>query len=38
LSWSEVAAQAGGTAEGRRKQLRRALDVVLCGLGVEGDE
>jgi RNA polymerase sigma factor (sigma-70 family) len=38
LSWSEVAAQAGGTAEGRRKQLRRALDVVLCGLGVEGGE
>lgn len=37
LTWSEVAAQAGGTAEGRRKQLRRALDVVLSGLGMEED-
>jgi hypothetical protein len=35
LTWPEVAAQAGGTPEGRRKQLRRALDLVLTGLGLE---
>jgi RNA polymerase sigma factor (sigma-70 family) len=37
LTWSEVAERAGGTPEARRKQLRRALDVVLCGLGLEDE-
>jgi hypothetical protein len=37
LTWSEVAKQTGGTPEARRKQLRRALDAVLCGLGLEDE-
>ncbi len=36
-TWSEVAEHVGGTPEARRKQLRRALDVVLCGLGLEDE-
>jgi RNA polymerase sigma factor (sigma-70 family) len=36
-SWSEVAERAGGTPEARRKQLRRALDIVLAGLGLEDE-
>jgi len=35
MSWAEVADQAGGTPEARRKQLRRALDDVLARLGLE---
>lgn len=37
LTWNEVAERVGGTAEARRKQLRRALDVVLNGLGLEDE-
>jgi RNA polymerase sigma factor (sigma-70 family) len=33
--WSEIVAACGGTVEGRRKQLARALDRVLAELGVE---
>jgi len=36
-AWPEIAAQLGGTAEGRRKQLTRALDRVARELGLEGD-
>jgi RNA polymerase sigma-70 factor (ECF subfamily) len=35
--WAEIAAALGGTAEGRRKQLKRALDRVAPELGLEGD-
>jgi RNA polymerase sigma-70 factor (ECF subfamily) len=36
--WDEIAAELGGTAEGRRKQLARALDRVSRQLGLdEGD-
>lgn len=35
MSWADVAGRAGGTPEGRRKQLRRALDDVLTHLGLE---
>lgn len=34
-SWPEIAAELGGTSEGRRKQLARALDRVLKQLGLE---
>jgi hypothetical protein len=37
LTWTEVAELAGGTPGSRRKQLRRALDVVLQGLGLEDE-
>ena len=38
-SWQEVAEALGGTAEGRRKQLSRALQRVLKELGMEeGDD
>jgi RNA polymerase sigma-70 factor (ECF subfamily) len=33
--WAEIAAALGGTAQGRRKQLERALDRALGGLGLE---
>jgi RNA polymerase sigma-70 factor (ECF subfamily) len=33
--WAEVAARAGGTAEGRRKQLTRAFNRVARELGLE---
>ena len=38
--WATVAAEMGGTAEGRRKQLSRALDRLApeLGLGGGGDE
>jgi RNA polymerase sigma factor (sigma-70 family) len=36
-SWAEVAERVGGTPDARRKQLSRALDVVLCGLGLEDE-
>jgi RNA polymerase sigma-70 factor (ECF subfamily) len=35
LTWIEVAQRTGGTPEARRKQLRRALDAILGGLGLE---
>jgi RNA polymerase sigma-70 factor (ECF subfamily) len=34
LTWPEVTAQLGGTSEGRRKQLTRALDRVTAQLGL----
>ena len=34
--WTAIAAELGGTAEGRRKQLARAADGVLRELGLEG--
>ena len=34
-SWPEIAAELGGTPEGRRKQLTRALDRVAAELGLE---
>lgn len=34
-SWPEIAAELGGTAEARRKQLTRALDRVAAELGLE---
>src|SRR5207244_436954 len=33
--WAEIAAELGGTAEGRRKQLTRALDRVAQELGLD---
>jgi RNA polymerase sigma factor (sigma-70 family) len=36
-SWPEVAAELGGTPEGRRKQLARALDLIAKQLGLEED-
>jgi RNA polymerase sigma-70 factor (ECF subfamily) len=36
--WAEVAAALGGTADGRRMQLKRALDRVAPELGLEDDE
>ncbi len=35
LDWAQVAAQLGGTAEGRRKQLARAIERVGTGLGLD---
>jgi RNA polymerase sigma-70 factor (ECF subfamily) len=35
--WAEIAAELGGTAEGRRKQLTRALDRVAEELGLEDE-
>lgn len=37
-SWGEIAESLGGTAEGRRKQLARALARVAVDLGIEGLE
>lgn len=34
-SWPEIAAELGGTAEARRKQLTRALDRVASELGLD---
>ena len=36
--WAEIAAALGGTADGRRMQLKRALDRVAPALGLEDDE
>jgi RNA polymerase sigma-70 factor (ECF subfamily) len=36
-SWGEIAEQMGGTADGRRMQLTRALDRVSIELGLEDD-
>jgi RNA polymerase sigma-70 factor (ECF subfamily) len=35
--WAEIAAEMGGTANGRRKQLKRALDRVAPELGLEAE-
>ena len=35
--WAEIAAALGGTADGRRMQLKRALDRVAPELGLEDD-
>jgi RNA polymerase sigma-70 factor (ECF subfamily) len=35
LEWAAIAAQMGGTAEGRRKQLTRAIDRVAHDLGLD---
>jgi RNA polymerase sigma-70 factor (ECF subfamily) len=35
LEWTAIAATLGGTADGRRMQLTRALDRVVCELGLE---
>jgi RNA polymerase sigma-70 factor (ECF subfamily) len=37
-SWEEIAVALGGTADGRRMQLRRALDRVTRELGLEADD
>jgi RNA polymerase sigma factor (sigma-70 family) len=34
-TWTEVAAEIGGTAEARRKQLTRALDLIAQQLGID---
>jgi RNA polymerase sigma-70 factor (ECF subfamily) len=36
-SWPEIAAALGGTPDGRRKQLTRALDRVAAELGLEDE-
>jgi DNA-directed RNA polymerase specialized sigma24 family protein len=36
--WAEIAAVLGGTADGRRMQLKRALDRVAPELGLEEEE
>jgi RNA polymerase sigma factor (sigma-70 family) len=38
LTWGEVAARVGGTAQARRVQLGRALDRVAGELGLEDDK
>ena len=35
LSWPEIAAHVGGTAEARRKQLTRTLDLIARQLGID---
>ena len=35
-SWAEVAADLGGTPDGRRKQWARAIDRIVVELGLEG--
>lgn len=37
-AWSEVAAELGGTAEARRKQLARSLDRIATELGIDGGD
>jgi RNA polymerase sigma-70 factor (ECF subfamily) len=36
--WADVAAELGGTAEGRRKQFGRALDRIAAELGLDDPE
>lgn len=36
-TWDEIAAELGGTAEGRRKQFARALDRLAPSLGLDGE-
>jgi DNA-directed RNA polymerase specialized sigma24 family protein len=38
LSWAEIARQLGGTADGRRIQLDRAVRRVSGGLGLDGED
>ena len=38
VGWDEIAAEVGGTAQARRKQLARALDRVTAELGLEEAE
>jgi RNA polymerase sigma factor (sigma-70 family) len=35
--WAEIAAELGGTAEARRKQLARAVERILAELGLDED-
>jgi hypothetical protein len=35
--WAEIATGLGGTAQGRRKQLERAVERVMRQLGLEDD-
>jgi RNA polymerase sigma-70 factor (ECF subfamily) len=37
LTWEEVAARVGGTAQARRVQLTRALDRIARELGIEDE-
>jgi RNA polymerase sigma-70 factor (ECF subfamily) len=37
-AWADIAAEMGGTAQGRRKQLERAVERVSRQLGLEEDE
>ena len=37
LTWEEVAARVGGTAQARRVQFGRAMDRVAADLGLDGD-
>ncbi len=37
-TWAEVAGELGGTSEGRRKQLARALDLVARDLGIDAGD
>jgi RNA polymerase sigma-70 factor (ECF subfamily) len=37
LTWPQISAELGGTAEARRKQLARALDQVLEQLGLQDE-
>jgi DNA-directed RNA polymerase specialized sigma24 family protein len=37
LGWAEIAASLGGTAQGRRKQLERAVERVVRQLGLDED-
>lgn len=37
-SWNDIAEAMGGTADGRRMQLKRAIDRVAPGLGLEGED
>ncbi len=37
VGWAEIAASLGGTAQGRRKQLERAVERVVRQLGLEED-
>jgi hypothetical protein len=36
--WAAIAAELGGTPEGRRKQLRRAIERVERELGLAADD
>jgi hypothetical protein len=36
--WNEIAAALGGTADGRRMQLKRAIVRIAPPMGLEGEE
>jgi RNA polymerase sigma-70 factor (ECF subfamily) len=38
LPWADIASELGGTAEGLRKQLARAVDRVSGELGLDEDQ